>query len=151
VGEKKERFIWKRGVLDWRDFLDKGQRHLPPGLYGLGRPVIERSLKALETPGGLAGLAAMIPRAEHWRFWPRFERVCYLDIECGGDESEWGGLTVVGIYDGDKLRQYVSGRDLAELNDALKGYDLVCTFGGNNFDLPMLKEIMPQMFIPRCR
>ena len=96
VGEKKERHIWKRGVRDWRGFMDRGRELLPKGLFELGRPVIERSLAALESPHGLAELAAMIPRAEHWRFWPRFEKVCYVDIECGGDETEWGGLSVVG-------------------------------------------------------
>ena len=90
----------------------------------------------------------MLPRAEHWRFWPRYGRVCYLDIECGGDEGEWGGLTVVGVFDGQKLRQFISGRDLEELNHALKGYDAVCTFAGNSFDLPVLKSVLPQMFLP---
>ncbi len=148
VGEKKERHIWKRGVRDWRGFMDRGRELLPKGLFELGRPVIERSLAALESPHGLAELAAMIPRAEHWRFWPRYKKICYLDIECGGDETEWGGLSVVGVYDGAKVRQFISGRDLDELNHALMDFDIVCTFAGNSFDLPLLKQVMPQMHIP---
>ena len=84
VGPKRELGIWRAGIRDWSDFLERGHEVLPPGLYNLGRPVVERSLKAMERPGGLAELAGMIPSAEHWRFFPEVNRVVYLDIETGG-------------------------------------------------------------------
>lgn len=148
VGEKKERFIWKRGVPDWDSYLSQGEELLPKGLFRLGLPIIKKSLELLDRHDGLGELASMIPRAEHWRFWPRFSKVAYLDIECGGDPEEFGGITVVGVYDGQELIQYVGERNLWELDHALKGFDAVCTFAGNSFDLPVLAHHFPQMHIP---
>lgn len=148
VGPKRELGIWRAGIRDWRDFLERGQEVLPPGLYGLGRPVVERSLAALERPGGLAELAEMVPSAEHWRFYPEVSRVVFLDIETGGDLNEWGGVTVVGLYDGERVEQYVAERNIWLMNDAMKAHDVVCTFAGKSFDIPVLKSAFPNMYIP---
>jgi uncharacterized protein YprB with RNaseH-like and TPR domain len=148
VGPKRELGIWKAGVTSWDDFLARGRAVLPRSIYNLGRPVIERSLAALQAPDGLAELAGMIPTAEHWRFWPRYGRVAYLDIETGGDPEEFGGITVVGLYDGAEVVQYVAGRDLHEAAQALAGYEVVVSFAGSSFDLPVLKSVFPRFIVP---
>jgi uncharacterized protein YprB with RNaseH-like and TPR domain len=108
VGPKREKDIWQRGVGDWTGFLDQGEALLTPSIFRLGLPVIHRSLKAL-AEGDLASLAEMIPANEHWRFLPRFNKIVYLDIESGGEITEWGGITMVACYDGENLTQYVAG------------------------------------------
>ena len=148
VGAKREVGLWKAGLADWRDFLAHGEALAPRAVYNLGRPVIERSLAALEGPGGLAELAGLIPRAEHWRFWPRFSRVAYLDIETGGDPEDFGGITVVGVYDGREVIQYVAGENLHEAAQALAGYEVVVSFAGSSFDVPVLRGVFPRFIVP---
>lgn len=148
VGAKRELSVWRAGVADWRAFLAHGEERLPRGLYRLGRPVVERSLACLGSPDGLARLAELVPGQEHWRFWPRFSRVVYLDIETGGDLDDWGGVTVVGLYDGEKVTQYVAGRDLHELDQAMRDFEVVVTFAGSTFDLPVLRQVFPNLAVP---
>lgn len=148
VGPKRELGLWRAGVAAWEDFLARGEALLPGGLYRLGRPVVERSLAALGRPGGAAELARLVPSAQHWRFYPTYKRVAFLDIETGGDPEEWGGVTVVGVYDGAEVVQYVSGHNMWLINDALKEYDVVCTFAGASFDLPVLRREFPNMHLP---
>lgn len=148
VGPKRELALWRAGLRDWQGFLDRGAELAPRAVFNMGRPVIERSLAALERPGGLAELAGLIPMAEHWRFYPQFQRVVYLDIETGGDPEDFGGITVVGLYDGRQVRQYVAGRDLHEAGQAMAGYEVVVTFAGASFDLPVLRQVFSRLLVP---
>jgi len=148
VGPKREVSLWKAGLTSWEDFLVHGQALAPRAVYNLGRPIIQRSLAALDDPSGLAALAGMIPTAEHWRFWPRFNRVAYLDIETGGDPDDFGGITVVGVYDGQEVTQYVAGHNLHEAAQALAGFQVVVSFAGSSFDVPVLKSVFPRFMVP---
>ncbi|RJX35487.1 MAG: exonuclease [Desulfarculus sp.] len=148
VGPKRELALWRAGLRDWRDFLARGAELAPRAVFNLGRPVIQRSLAALERPGGLAELAGLIHTSEHWRFYPQYKRVAYLDIETGGDPEDFGGITVVGLYDGREVRQYVAGRDLHEASQAMAGYEVVVTFAGASFDLPVLRQVFSRLLVP---
>ncbi|MCF8033996.1 MAG: ribonuclease H-like domain-containing protein [Desulfarculaceae bacterium] len=148
VGAKREVGLWKAGLRHWDDFLAHGEALAPPAVYRLGRPVIQRSLAALNDPHGLAELAGLIPSSEHWRFWPRYNRVAYLDIETGGDPADFGGITVVGVYDGSEVVQYVAGKNLNEAAQALAGYQVVVSFAGSSFDVPVLKSVFPRFIVP---
>ncbi len=148
VGAKRELSIWRAGVESWEDFIQKGKTLLPRAVYNLGLPMVKRSLEALAAPGGLDELAGMLPPAEHWRFWPQYDRVAYLDIETGGDPAEWGGITMVGIYDGETVQQYVAEDNLHELDQAMRGCDIVCTFAGSTFDIPVLKSVFGNLYVP---
>ncbi|MFZ5586487.1 MAG: ribonuclease H-like domain-containing protein [Thermodesulfobacteriota bacterium] len=148
VGPRRELAIWRAGVADWAGFLERGRDLLPRAVYERGRPVVEASLAALERPGGLSELAGLFPPAEHWRFHPHFRRIVALDIETGGAADDWGGVTVVGLYDGQRVEQYVADSNMWLLNDAMKGYDVVLTFAGSTFDLPVLRQVFPNLFVP---
>lgn len=148
VGQKRERAIWRAGIENWRDFLERGPSLVPKSVFNLGRPIIEASLQARSSRSGLAELAGLIPKAEHWRFYPTYRRVVHLDIETGGDLNDWGGVTMVGLYDGEQVVQYVAGQNLHELDHAMRGYDIVCTFAGGTFDLPVLKGVFANLYIP---
>mgnify|MGYP000853816930 CR=1 FL=1 len=148
VGPRRELALWRAGVTDWEAFLARGEALLPAKLRGTGRAMVARSLAALEGPGGLAGLAGLIPPAEHWRFYPRCGRVVCLDIETGGSPEDWGGVTVVGLYDGEGVEQFVADRNMWLVNDAMKGYDVVVTFAGASFDLPVLRQVFPNLYVP---
>lgn len=148
VGAKREQAIWRAGITDWADFLARGQELLPRMIYGLGRGVVQRSLDALHADDAAQRLATMIPPAEHWRMWPCFDRVVYMDIETGGDYGEWGGVTVVGLYDGEQVEQLIADHNMWSINDCMKGYDVVVTFAGTSFDVPVLKREFPLIHIP---
>lgn len=148
VGPRRELAIWRAGVADWAAFLALGRGLLPRAVWERGRPVVEASLAALARPRGLVDLAGLFPPAEHWRFYPRFGRIVCLDIETGGAAQEWGGVTVVGLYDGREVVQFVAERNMWLLNDAMKGYDVVVTFAGSTFDLPVLRQVFPNLCLP---
>lgn len=148
VGPRRELILWRAGVTDWEEFLVRGAALLPAKLREPGREMVARCLAALVEPGGMAGLAGLIPPAEHWRFYPRCGRVVALDIETGGSPEDWGGVTVVGLYDGREVAQYVADRNMWLLNDAMKGYDVVVTFAGTSFDLPVLRQVFPGLYVP---
>ena len=148
IGPKREIMIWQAGVKNWEEFLEKGPSLLPRGIFNLGRRIIEQSLEALERPDGINWLAAAIPKKEHWRFYPCFDRVVYLDIESGGDPEEWGGVTVVGLYDGREVEQYVADHNMWLVDRSMEAYSVVVTFAGQSFDLPVLKENFANIKLP---
>lgn len=148
VGPKREVAWWRAGIHTWADFLDQGPAGVGPARFAAGRPVLEQCLAALESQRGVAELARLFPAAEHWRFWPRLGRVVYLDIETGGLDGEWGGVTVVGLWDGERLEQLVADHNMWLINDCMIDYDVVCTFSGSCFDVPVLKQNFPLIYLP---
>ena len=96
-----------------------------------------------------AYFAARLASAEHWRLFHAFKpRVGYLDIETTG--AYWPGLsvTVVGLYNGSGLHQFVQGRNLQQVPRALADFDLLVTFNGTQFDLPVLRAFFPDLTLP---
>jgi len=55
---------------------------------------------------------------------------------------------VVGLYDGHTMRQFVHGQNLEEFPQALENLDLVITFNGSQFDLPVLRAYFPSLEFP---
>lgn len=147
VGEHTEAHFWRQGLHTWEDFLAAAE---VPGL-GRERLVqlragVKESLAQEDNP---AYFGPLLPPAERWRLFRRFrERAAYLDIETTG--YTWPGLqvTVVGLYDGREMRQFVHGQNLAEFPQALENLDLVITFNGSQFDLPVLRAYFPGLQLP---
>jgi uncharacterized protein YprB with RNaseH-like and TPR domain len=147
VGERTEAHFWSQGLLTWEDFLNA--REVP----GLGRERLvflraglEESLAQEDNP---AYFGPLLPVAERWRLFRRFRgRAAYLDIETTG--YAWPGLqvTVVGLYDGNTMRQFIHGQNLEEFPEALENLDLVVTFNGSQFDLPVLRAYFPGLELP---
>jgi uncharacterized protein YprB with RNaseH-like and TPR domain len=147
IGPRSEAHFWRQGLATWEDFL-AAQR-----IWGLSRErlgwlqgELEGSLKHLEEA---AYFAARLHTGEHWRLFRQFRpKVAYLDIETTG--TFWPGLlvTVVGLYDGDQMRQFVQGYNLQEFPRALAEFDLLVTFNGTQFDLPVLRAYFPDLVLP---
>jgi len=139
VGEKTERRIWERGLHTWSAFL----RH--PAAAGL-------SARATERLNGMVShsaerlsqedhrfFSACLPRREHWRAYPEFRhRIAYLDIETTSLEGD--DVTLIGLYDGERVRIYQKGEDLAEFVEDIEQYSLLVTYHGAGFDLPFLRR-----------
>ena len=57
-------------------------------------------------------------------------------------------MTVAGLYDGQNMRQFVQGHNLQEFPRALAEFDLLVTFNGTQFDLPVLRAYFPELVLP---
>jgi uncharacterized protein YprB with RNaseH-like and TPR domain len=147
VGPRREAHIWRQGLSTWEDFLAaKRIRGLSRERLGWLKGELKRSLAHLEDA---AYFATRLRAGEHWRLFRHFRpRTAYLDIETTG--TVWPGLwvTVVGLYDGRNLRQFVQGYNLEEFPQILSEFDLLVTFNGTQFDLPVLRAYFPQLSLP---
>ena len=86
--------------------------------------------------------ARAVPPRYHWRLyeWLR-PRAVYLDIET----NSFGEITVVGLYGQGLFTSLIRGESLTwlRLRDEFSRYDLLVTFCGSTFDLPMLRAHFP--------
>lgn len=144
VGRTTERRLWREGITTWSDFL------VAPAIRG-----ISASRKALYDEGISEAQAQyardnahyfglVLPRREQWRLyeWLR-ERAVYLDIET----DSFGQITVVGCYGRGRFTPFVRGESLnaRRLRDELSQYELLVTFCGATFDVPMLLAQYPSL------
>jgi uncharacterized protein YprB with RNaseH-like and TPR domain len=130
VGERRERGLWERGFTDWDAFLEGHPRNAWRDLIA-SRLDRERAARDM-------------PRRETWRLATAFRgRTGFLDIETTGLSPGRDGVTCVGLSDGEEARALVQGRDLDRLPRELERFDLLVTYNGSCFDLPILQAAFP--------
>jgi uncharacterized protein len=141
LGERRERTLWRRGISTWDDFLAAPQRSgLPATLLRDAEAMIHLSREALRQ-GNVYFFAQLLPVREHWRLFGDFQAAtAYLDIETGPLGHGRQGITVIGLFDGQEFRSFVRGDNLHTFEDYLRRYDLLVTFNGKSFDLPMIER-----------
>src|SRR5512143_3396336 len=136
VGEKRERELWTRGFTDWAAF----RRGYPEGAWReliLGHLDEETAARAL-------------PKREAWRLAGEFPgRTLFLDIETTGLSFEGDSVTCVGVSDGRGVAAYVRGQNLSRFPEALEGVELLVTYNGASFDLPVLRNAFPAVRFDR--
>ncbi len=132
IGERRERALWEDGYVDWEAFREG----YPSGAW---RDLIVSRLDA--------SIAARdLPRREAWRLATAFPgKTAYLDIETEGLDPERDAVTCVGLSDGESAEVYVRGDGLERLPEALERFDLLVTYNGTGFDLPMLQHAFPRV------
>lgn len=147
VGPKREQTLWQSGITHWDHYpTTVPPRCIPSKRHGDHCTLLAQAQQALGERD-LGTLATLIPKREHWRFWgPVAPKVACLDIETTG--TYYGAeVTVVGVHDPERneSRQLVSRVDLdaASLHDLLSPFDLIVTFNGGGFDLPVLETHYP--------
>jgi uncharacterized protein YprB with RNaseH-like and TPR domain len=145
IGARTERRLWEAGADCWDTFL----------LRPTGFPVPKnRLLSTLEivgkSPAALGRgdhryFERLVPQREHWRALHAFPgRVRYLDIETDGG-TDFDSVTVIGLYDGAKVQQFVRGENLLEFPEALEDCALLVTYFGGGFDIPVLRRAFPSV------
>jgi len=148
VGEKTERRLWRAGLLTWSDFL--GARDIPgisldrKGFYDYELLWAGEELEKRNSRYFLGRLE----RREHWRLYETFKKeVLFLDIETAGLSPQSSEITIVGLYDGERMRALVRGIDLSEeaLAEEISRYRMLVTFYGGAFDLPFLLHKFPNL------
>src|SRR5258706_5506630 len=105
IGLKTERELWEAGAHTWTDFMQLADElTIGPRKKDALAPLIEKSIERIHA-ADYGWFAKSLQSREHWRAFSSFhKRVAYLDIETTGGMDP-GSLTVVGLYDGSRLRQ----------------------------------------------
>jgi uncharacterized protein YprB with RNaseH-like and TPR domain len=150
IGPVTERRWWGHGLLDWESFVR--QPHIA-GLSSGRKAFYDREIACVRSQfetGDLTGLAARLPKREHWRFYDSCRSgMLYLDIETTGlsCHEPTGTVTVVGIHRNGRTTSLVQGETLTadRLQDELEGCTLLVTFFGTGFDIPYLRAKYPQL------
>ena len=144
VGSRTERRFWREGLLSWREFLARPSidRIGPARKISYDAQVAAAVKRYTDDDSRYFGV--VFPDREHWRLydWLR-ERAAYLDVET----DSFGRMTVVGVYAQGRMTSFVRGESLdpCRLAEALRRYDLLVTFNGTTFDLPMLLGQYPDL------
>jgi uncharacterized protein YprB with RNaseH-like and TPR domain len=137
VGQRTEQRWWQLGIETWMDFLSS------PSIPGIGLHRKARYDEALNQARDhrlqedARYFALHLHPSDQWRLyeWLR-PRTVYLDIET----NSFGQITVVRLFGNGGFTSLVHGEllDRRRLCDELAQYDLLVTFNGTSFDLPVL-------------
>ncbi|HEV2471639.1 MAG TPA: ribonuclease H-like domain-containing protein, partial [Chthonomonadales bacterium] len=146
IGRTTEQRLWQAGASHWNAYLSGPEDSWPltSSQRAALTPTIHESVQRLEEED-FAWFRRTLPTSEHWRAVPAFgHRLAFVDIETtGGFEPH--DLTVIGLYDGFRIRQFVKGVDLDQFPAALQDAALIVTFFGTGFDLPFLRRTFPEL------
>lgn len=147
VGAKKEKAIWESGIRTWDDFVSADcVCSMRPDAKSRGDSVLTQADELLST-GEFRALADMVPKSEHWRlFGDLRDRAKYLDIETDGLSRD-ALVTLVTVHSPKETVTLTEGIDLTpdNLADALEGAELLVTFNGSCFDVPVLRNSFPEV------
>ena len=136
VGYITERKIWSSGVKEWGDFdVSKinifRKNHI--------KKFIDMSIDNLDK-NNYSFFSSLMPKNEHWRCLLDFPNVAYLDIETTGLDKINNDITMIGVYDGSKVRTFIKGRDFFSFKDYISSFPMIVTFNGSCFDLPFISS-----------
>lgn len=145
VGRSTESRLWAAGAVTWRRFLDSPERwKMSAATKARTLDVVSRSPGALRA-GDFSFFSSRVAQSEHWRAFDAFPgRLVYLDIETTGGR-DLQDITLIGLWDGQRLQQFVRGENLLDFPDAMADVAVVVTFFGSGFDIPVLKQAFPAM------
>jgi uncharacterized protein YprB with RNaseH-like and TPR domain len=148
LGPARERRLWDGGLHCWDDLRPQTRTDLPAKVDAQLRGMVERARAALDGRDA-AALASMLPARQRWRLLPDFmDRALFLDIETGDDDVAYAGISAIGMLDGRGPRLLLGGRDLAGFPSLARGHDMLVTFNGLSFDVPVLRQAFPDWTPP---
>ena len=146
IGTKTEQHLWTKGILTWRDFLTTNETPLSPQRDTFVR---ENLVASIENRDNIRFFLDRLSPGDLWRTFDNFKhKAVYLDIETSGFYQGIDEITVIGIYDGQRVRTFVQGINLDEFELAVAPYELVITFNGSQFDLPFIRRQFPHISLP---
>ena len=147
LGKTREMRLWAAGIASWSDY-DAGDRagsaRLPAPLDAALRAGIEAA-RAAQAARDVARLVALLPAREHWRLLGELgAEAAYLDIETSDDAVGFAGISAIGMLDARGPRILLAERDLALFPEVAQSWQLLVTFNGGSFDLPILRRAFPE-------
>ena len=146
IGGKTEQKLWHRGILTWWDFLEKREVVFSPARDRF----IEKELEiSIQNHDNIRFFQARLASGEMWRLFKPFKDRCvYLDIETAWDDQGAGEITLIGLFDGRSVQTFVNGINLDEFESAIAQYELLITFNGTCFDLPLILRWFGSISLP---
>jgi len=146
IGRNTENQIWQSNILNWQEFLEKSHHlSISPARKKIIDFHLQRSVKAYRNQDH-SFFFKQIPIKEHWRVYPEFKKnCCFLDIETTGLDRYHDDITLIGLYNGEQSKFFVSGKNMHEFQDEINKYSLIVTFNGRCFDLPFIQAKFPQL------
>ncbi|MFH1807438.1 MAG: ribonuclease H-like domain-containing protein [Pseudomonadota bacterium] len=140
VGLKTEKALWRRGIHTWHDLLSLDPIPLRGPAASMAPDQLATSRQRLADRDARY-FSELLPAAETWRLFGHFrDRVAYLDIETTGLSDDSDGITCIGIFDGRRVQTFVQGENLLDFEDAIAEYDVLVTFNGRCFDVPVIER-----------
>lgn len=151
MNEDLERSLWGKGLISW-ELLRK---HVGEAAEVVGQSRAQKLVEAVGeaeqalAKGDHAWFKANWPDRELWRLWKGMAdlaKIALVDIETTGLTPGYDQITVIGLADGTQARVFVAGRPqpgdelLDKFREAIRGYHLVVTFNGQNFDIPFIEK-----------
>ncbi|MCK4513566.1 DUF429 domain-containing protein, partial [bacterium] len=153
IGPIRDRLLREKGIHNWDDLevsVLGPQLTLLEGSRSRIVRVLEDSREALSTRDA-DYFAARLPRSEHFRIALAFPAdVLFLDIETTGLSRYYDRITLVGWDLKDSYQANYEATGWADLSVALAAARAVVTFNGSLFDLPFLRQELPQLRFPEC-
>jgi uncharacterized protein len=141
LGATREKRLWASGVARWSDYA--GQARLPAALDRTLRAALDAAEEA-HAAGDVARLARLVPPREHWRLLGELGRAAvYLDIETSDDAVGFAGISAIGLLDARGPRILLAERDLHLFPELSSEWQLLVTFNGGAFDVPILRRAFP--------
>ncbi len=138
IGAKTEENLWKAGIHNWHQWPGTAPVKLPNSSFSQLSRFVQTSLT--ELGNGPDFFSKNLPANEQWRLFSHFrERTAYLDIETTGLGPD-AEITTVALYDGCKVRCYVNGKNLEEFEKDIWKYEILVTYNGKGFDIPVLER-----------
>jgi uncharacterized protein YprB with RNaseH-like and TPR domain len=146
IGSRTEQRLWQKGILTWQQYLHSKQPPLSPTRDDFVRKNLKESVK---NRSDIVFFHQRLSSADQWRLYDSFkDRAVYLDIETSGGYDGVDEITVIGLYDGDTVQTFVNGVNLNEFEVAIASYEVVVTFNGALFDLPVIRRRFPHVELP---
>lgn len=140
IGETTERKLWQAGITTWDDFREP----YPEFLTGQKiRCIIDHLARSRAQAGQSTAreFLRQLPAAQRWRIFPHYrDSVAYLDIETTGLSRSDHCITTISLYDGKEVFTYVQGQNLADFAEDIGRYQLLVTYNGKAFDVPMIEK-----------
>jgi uncharacterized protein YprB with RNaseH-like and TPR domain len=146
IGPRTEQRLWERGILTWEQCLQYKEPLFSSARDAFVRKNLQESLQNIDN---ILFFRERLSFGDLWRLFDTFKgRTVYLDIETTGGYGRIDEITVIGLYDGHNVHTFVNGLNLNEFEIGIQCYDIVITFNGSLFDLPVIMRHFPHIALP---
>ncbi|MBN1850839.1 MAG: ribonuclease H-like domain-containing protein [Deltaproteobacteria bacterium] len=146
IGPKTEKALWGRGIYTWETFLaTKG-----PIISSIRDPFIRSQIElSIDNRNNIKYFTERLSVLDQWRIYDAFRhKAVFLDIETTGGYQGMDEITMIGLYDGNSVKTFINGKNLSDFELVIADYDLVITFNGSCFDIPIIRRWFPNIYLP---
>jgi len=139
IGLKTEKRLWQAGLHSWDDFQKPFPARFTADKISVIKEYLEKSKSHLsDNP---LYFYELLTTNQHWRLFPHYRhKTVYLDIETTGLSEFQDHITTIATYDGAEVRYYVHGRNLGDFIDDIARYEVLVTYNGKTFDIPVIER-----------